>query len=122
MTKYIKNVNAYLSQMKIKQNFLSLKSGIDVKKLSRILTGAQDISSTDMEKIANALGKNMEFFLTENFSVNDIEMRAVAEAVFYAGEPTRKQEEFARDLIELIENADAVLGAKRRYTMTVGEL
>ena len=122
MTKYIKNVNAYLSQMKIKQNFLSLKSGIDVKKLSRILTGAQDISSTDMEKIANALGKNMEFFLTENFSVNDIEMRAAAEAVFYAGEPTRKQEEFARDLIELIENADAVLGAKRRYTMTVGEL
>ena len=122
MTKYIKNVNAYLSQMKIKQNFLSLKSGIDVKKLSRILTGAQDISSTDMEKIANALGKNMEFFLTENFSVNDIEMRAASEAVFYAGEPTRKQEEFARDLIELIENADAVLGAKRRYTMTVGEL
>ena len=44
MTKYIKNVNAYLSQMKIKQTYISLKTGINQKKLSRILTGAQDIT------------------------------------------------------------------------------
>ena len=121
MTKYIKNVNAYLSQMKIKQNFLSLKAGIDVKKLSRLLTGAQDINSTDMEKIADALGKNIEFFLTEDFPDNDFSVRPEMEVVFYAGEPTGKQEEFAMELIELIENADQVLGAKSRYMMAVGE-
>ena len=59
MTKYIENVNVYLSQMKIKQTYISLKTGIDGKKLSRILTGVQDINSTDMEKIASALGKKM---------------------------------------------------------------
>ena len=48
MTKYIENVNVYLSQMKIKQTYISLKTGIDGKKLSRILTGVQDINSTDM--------------------------------------------------------------------------
>jgi len=121
MTKYIKNVNAYLSQMKIKQNFLSLKSGIDVKKLSRLLTGVQDINSTDMEKIADALGKSMDFFLTDEFGNDNAEVFAAAEVVFYAGEPTKKQEEFALNLIELIENADEVLGAKNRYMMTVGE-
>ena len=35
MTKYVENVNAYLSQMKIKQNHICKKSGIDAKKLSR---------------------------------------------------------------------------------------
>ena len=53
MTKFIENVNSYLSQMKIKQTYISLKSGIDTKKLSRILTGTQDVSGADMEKIAN---------------------------------------------------------------------
>ena len=42
MTKYVENVNEYLSKMKIKQNYVSKKSGIDTKKLSRILTGKQD--------------------------------------------------------------------------------
>lgn len=53
-----------MSQMKIKQTYISLKSGIDTKKLSRILTGAQDVSGTDIEKIANALGQKLDFFLS----------------------------------------------------------
>lgn len=72
MTKYIANVNTYLTQMKIKQTYISLKTGIDPKKLSRILTGAQDVSGTDMEKIADALGKKMEFFLGDSFDVPKI--------------------------------------------------
>ena len=63
MTRYIDNVNAYLSQMKIKQTYISLKTGIDKNKLSRILTGIQDVSAADMEKIANALGKKIAFLL-----------------------------------------------------------
>ena len=62
MSMFIENVNRYLSQMKIKQTFVSLKSGIDTKKLSRILTGVQDINSTDMERIAKALGQKTEYF------------------------------------------------------------
>ena len=44
MTKFVENVNAYLSQMKIKQTYVSLKTGIDTKKLLRILAGVQHVS------------------------------------------------------------------------------
>ena len=39
---------------------------IDKNKLSRLLTGVQDESGTDMEKIAQALGKDVEFFLKDS--------------------------------------------------------
>lgn len=121
MTKYIENVNAYLSQMKIKQAYVSLKSGMEKNKLSRILSGAQDINSTDMEKIADALGKKMEYFLADNFFVPQIPAFSTTEIAFYAGNPSKQQEEFAKQLIELIENADEVLGAKERFMMAIGE-
>lgn len=121
MAKYIDNVNAYLSQMKIKQTFVSLKTGIDSKKLSRILTGAQDISSTDMEKIAAALGKKVEFFLAEDFGVQYVEPFEAMQMAFYTGAVNKKQQEFAMQMVELIENVDEVLGAKEQYLMTIGE-
>lgn len=121
MGNYIENVNLYLSKMKIKQNFLGLKSGIDVKKLSRILNGKQDVNSTDMVKIAQALGQDVTYFLSEDFEVPDVLVEGITEVAFYAGEPTKKQEEFAMQIIELIENADQILGAKERYMNSIGE-
>ena len=121
MTQYVENVNRYLSAMKIKQTFVSLKSGIDTKKLSRILTGTQEIIGTDMEKIANALGQKIEYFLAEDFAVPSKKDIASTEVVFYAGEPDKEQEKFAMQLIQLIENADEVLGAEGRFLMAIGE-
>ena len=46
-----------------------MKTGIDTKKLSRILTGTQDINATDMEKIAKVLDRKTEYFLNDSFSV-----------------------------------------------------
>ena len=48
MTKFISNVNKYMSEMKIKQTYLSMITGIDKKKISRLLTGSQEESGTDM--------------------------------------------------------------------------
>lgn len=115
MTKYIDNVNAYLSQMKIKQTYISLKTGIDKNKLSRILTGTQDVSATDMEKIANALGKKIEFFLNDTFRVPQIMDFGSEKISFYAGEPTEKQEQIANKLLQLMENIDEVMSAKYRF-------
>lgn len=115
MTKYIENVNTYLSQMKIKQTYVSLKTGMDAKKLSRILTGTQDVNSTDMEKIANALGQKMEFFLSDAFCVPRIRECMPEKIAFYAGEPTAKQEEMAEKLVKLMENIDEVMSAKYRF-------
>lgn len=115
MTKYIENVNVYLSQMKIKQTYVSLKTGIDTKKLSRILTGAQDISGVDMEKIADALGQKVEFFLSDDFRVPQIHEFMPEKIAFYAGNPTARQEEIAEKLVKLMELVDEVMNAKYRF-------
>lgn len=115
MAGYIENVNSYLSGMKIKQTYLSLKSGIEVKKLSRILTGVQDITSTDMEKIASALGKKTEFFFGEDIEVPDIKKFESEKISFYAGNPTKEQEKIADELLCFMENVDEILSAKERF-------
>ena len=45
------------ARMEIKQTYLSMITGIDKNKLSRLLTGSQGESGADMEIIAEALGK-----------------------------------------------------------------
>lgn len=115
MAGYIENVNAYLSGMKIKQTYLSLKSGIEVKKLSRILTEVQDITSTDMEKIASALGKKPEFFFGEDIEVPDIKKFESEKISFYVGNPTKEQEKIADELLYFMENIDEILSAKERF-------
>ena len=115
MTKYIENVNAYLAEMKIKQTYISLKTGIDTKKLSRILTGIQDVTVTDMEKIAVALGQKPEFFLSDSFSVSMIKEFPSEKIAFYAGNPTAQQDEIAEKLEKLMENIDEIMSAKYRF-------
>ena len=116
MTKFISNVNKYLSEMKIKQTYLSLITGIDKNKMSRLLTGAQDESGTDMEKIAGGLGKNVEFFLSETMIIPQVDTSAINKIAFYAGEPSGKQEQIANQLMELMANIDEVMSAKSRFT------
>ena len=115
MTKFINNVNKYLSEMKIKQTYLSMITGIDKNKISRILTGAQEESGTDMEKIARGLGKTVEFFLADTIYIPQMGTVSANKIVFYAGEPSEKQEQIANQLMELMENIDEVLSAKSRF-------
>lgn len=115
MTKFVENVNVYLSHMKIKQTYISLKTGIDTKKLSRILTGTQDISATDMEKIAKALGQKLEYFLSDTFSVPQMNRLMPEKIAFYAGDPTAEQDEIAGKLEKLMENIDEVMSSKYRF-------
>jgi len=113
--KFVENVNRYLSQMKIKQTYLSMRSGIDVKKLSRILTGSQDISGSDMEKIAGALGRKIEFFLQDDIEIPDMNGGEGDRVMFYIGKPDSRHEKMAGLLLEFVENMDVVLGAKDRF-------
>lgn len=121
MGRYIDNVNAYLEKRKIKQTYVSIKTGIEVSKLSRLLTGSQDITSTDMEKIANALGVEVEYFLAKDFTAVDSCPNPEAEAVFYVGEPSKEQEIFAMKLIDMIENVDEVLSARHWFNKMMEE-
>lgn len=121
MANYIDNVNSYIAKMKIKQTFISFKSGINTSTLSRILSGSREVSLSEIEKIAKALGKKIEFFWDENFSVSEIPANMSGEIVFYVGEPSKEQEKVAMQLLELLENVDEVLSAKWRFTEMIGE-
>ena len=115
MTKFISNVNKYLSEMKIKQSYLSMVTGIDKNKMSRLLTGSQEESGTDMEKIARGLGKSIGFFLKESMSILQVGSSSMNKIAFYAGEPSKKQEQIAKQLVELMENIDEVISANSRF-------
>ena len=101
--------------MKIKQTYLSMITGIDKNKISRLLTGSQEESGTDMEKIARGLGKTIEFFLADTIYIPQIGTVSANKIAFYAGEPSEKQEQIANQLMELMENIDEVLSAKSRF-------
>lgn len=117
MVKFVQNVNDYLAQMKIKQTYVSMKTGINPSTLSRILNGSRKINASEMELIAKAVGKPIEFFLDGN-GIRGISSNMAASKVFcYAGEPTKEQEKITLDLVALLENIDEVLGAKSRYMM-----
>ena len=115
MGRYVDNVNNYMAQMKIRQKYVSIKSGIDEKKLSRILKAGQKITGDEMEKIAYALGRNTEYFISEDFKVPVITNEDSMEYAFYVGTPSKKQEELAMKLIDLIENVDEILSIKTRF-------
>lgn len=121
MTKFISNVNKYLSEMKIKQTYLSMVTGIDKNKMSRLLTGSQEESGTDMEKIAKGLGKKVEFFLVDSIVIPQVGSYAINKITFYAGEPSEKQEQVAKQLMELMENIDEVMSAKSRFANVARE-
>ncbi len=115
MTKFISNINKYLSEMKIKQSYLCMVTGIEKNKMSRLLTGTQEESGTDMEKIARGLGKSVEFFLSDSINIPQVGGTAINKVAFYAGEPSKKQEQIAKQLMELMENIDEVMSAKNRF-------
>lgn len=68
-----------------------------------------------MEKIAQALGKDVEFFLKDFISIPEINHFTFNKIAFYAGEPSKKQERIANQLMELMENIDEVISANSRF-------
>ena len=115
LTKFICNVNKYLDHMSIKHTYLSTICSIEKSKLSRLLNGKQKENCSDMESIANALGKSVEFFLSDNIVIPQIEEYALERIAFYVGHPTKEQQEIANHLIEMMENIDVILSAKARF-------
>ena len=67
MSIFIKNYRKYLSENDIKQSYICLVTDIEKNKLSRILNGSQNITEEDMNKMSKAVGKNISYFLREDF-------------------------------------------------------
>lgn len=115
MTKYIENLNLYLNTRKIKQTYLSMKTGIEVGKIAEILNGAQDITETEMEKISAALGKRIEYFLQDSFPTPQMYEQEPEKIMLYTRCFAQKQNKMANTLLEFLENIDEVMSAKGRF-------
>ena len=79
-----------------------------------VVHGSRDLTISEMACIAKALGKTAAYFLDENFTLPTIPSTSPT-SIFYAGEPNKALEKFALQLIEMLENADEILGAKARF-------
>lgn len=115
MTKFISNLNMYLSEMEIKPTYLSMVTGIDNFKLSSLLNGSEEESNSDMEKIAHGLGKSIEFFLSGPVDVPYVGHSTINKPIFCTEKLSHQQELITKCIIELMANIDEVLTAKSRF-------
>lgn len=117
MSSFIENVNEYLDEKKIRLAFLSMRTGIEINQLKGILNGTQDIAAKDMEKIAENLGKTVEYFVNEDFCVPQEESFA-NKSEMWNGNSNGEQEKLLGKLIELLENASEVVDAEELYILS----
>lgn len=120
MSKFTENVSAYVSAKKIKKNYISLKTGIDASKLSRIMNGKQPITEVEMDLIANALGQKCNYFLQDNFVKPVTKYNNGKVALCYVGNPTGSQKATYEKLVELAENMENIVSAKSDFYEAIG--
>ena len=72
MTKYIENVNVYLSQMKIKQTYISLKTGIDGKKIVAYSDWCTGYKQHRYGKNSICVGEKNGFLMKDSFFIPQI--------------------------------------------------
>ena len=113
MSRFVTNVNEYLSVKKIKHTYVSSCSGIDAKKLIRILTGVQEVTETDMDKIAAVLGHTVDFFLQENFWVEEFNPQFPFDPASYSEGIEKPLAAYITLLVEFLQNVDVVLSADK---------
>lgn len=112
MSKFTENVNEYITTKKIKQSYLALKTGMNANKVSRILNKTQNATEEDMEKISNALGYPIDFFLSANFKIDDPEID-YEQVAFYSGDVKSMNHDAVKDCINLLENIHSILGREQ---------
>jgi len=115
MAGFITNYKNYVETNKYKQSFIALKTGMDVNKVSRILNEKQPVTEIEMSDLANAIGKDISYFLMPNFQINVPNLN-VAPIACYMGSASKEQEELISNLIDFAECIDAILGVKFRIS------
>lgn len=107
MSMFIENVKNYLEAKSIRQTYVSLVTGWDKTKVSKILSGAIELKETEAELLAKSLGHDMSFFLSDtvrhyrNLDVN-------GQPAFYAGTLQDEDKKTADKLVEMFRFYDAL--------------
>lgn len=107
MSKFIDNVNKYLKQQRIRNNYITLMTGWDKSKVSRILNGSVDLRLEEAETLAEALGHEFQFFLSD-IQTDSANMLLDGQIALFAGNLNSEDRKTAEKLIEMFRFYDAL--------------
>lgn len=107
MSKFIENVKTYLNTRNIRQTYVSLMTGWDKSRVSKVLNGTIELKESEAEFLAKALGHDMTYFLA-----NSVEQYRESEdngqLAFFAGTLKEEDKKIADKLVEMFRFYDAL--------------
>ena len=108
MKTFIENINEYLKGKSIKNSYVSMITGWDKSKVSRLLNGEVDIRMDDAQQLSEALGKDLAFFLEEREQLLQ-DIHRPRRFVFYAGRLENKDRALAKNMLDLFRYYDSLV-------------
>ena len=107
MSKFIENVKNYLNVRNIRQTYVSLMTGWDKSRVSKVLNGTIELKESEAEFLAKALGHDMTYFLG-NFVEEYRENEDNEQLAFFAGKIEEDDKKIADKLVEMLRFYDAL--------------
>ena len=107
MSKFIENVKNYLNVRNIRQTYVSLMTGWDKSRVSKVLNGTIELKESEAEFLAKALGHDMTYFLgnsVEEYRENEDN----EQLAFFAGKIEEDDKKIADKLVEMLRFYDAL--------------
>lgn len=107
MSKFIENVKEYLDVRNIRQTYVSLMTGWNKSKVSKILNGTVELKESEAELLAKALGHDVTFFI--DGTVEEYrEIEENGQLAFFAGKIQDDDKRIADKLVEMFRFYDAL--------------
>ena len=107
MSRFIENVKNYLNARNIRQTYVSLMTGWDKSRVSKVLNGTIELKESEAEFLAKALGHDMAYFLVssiEEYRENEDN----GQLAFFAGTIEEDDKKIADKLVEMFRFYDAL--------------
>lgn len=107
MSKFIESVKNYLNVRNIRQTYVSLMTGWDKSRVSKVLNGTIELKESEAEILAKALGHDMAYFLVssvEKYRENEDN----GQLAFFAGTIEEEDKKIADKLVEMFRFYDAL--------------
>lgn len=107
MSKFIENVKNYLDVRNIRQTYVSLMTGWDKGRVSKVLSGIIELKESETEFLAKALGHDMSYFLTDSVEQYR-ELETNGQLDFFVASLEDGDKKIAAKLVEMFRFYDAL--------------
>lgn len=107
MSKFIENIKNYLEVRNIRQTYVSLMTGWEKSRVSKVLNGTIELKESEAEFLAEALGHDMTYFLAGSVEKYR-EIEDNGQLAFFAGKLSEEDKRIADKLVEMFRFYDAL--------------